>query len=77
MVSKTTKMTTKMAPVTKSGCADAVGYTVSSALAGALVISDGDPAGPEVNTGDGDTDTDADADGVVDGVVDGRRVTAG
>jgi hypothetical protein len=70
MVIKMTKMTMKMAPVTKSGCADAVGYTVSSAVAGALVISDGDPTGPELNTGAGDGDTDGDTDTDADGVAD-------
>jgi hypothetical protein len=50
-------MTTKKAPVTKSGCADDVGNTVSSAVAGALVIGDGGPTGADVDTGaDGDGD---------------------
>ena len=56
-------MTTKMAPVTKSGCADDVGYTVSCTDAGAAAGAD---TGLDADTdGDGDGDGDAAASSVV------------
>jgi hypothetical protein len=64
-------MTTKTMPLTKSGCADAVGNTVSSADDEALLISDGGPTGTEVDTGAGGdgvpaTEAEGDADGDTD-----------